>query len=90
MQGFDSEVKTWGFTKERDNLYKCGKGDPKKHFASKSDCKAFPWGGLCQGNANPDWWWRGSARVSGEDNMKSYIAGKQSLYVGMGTYADCC
>lgn len=88
MQGFDSEVKTWGFTKERDNLYKCGKGDPKKHFASKSDCKAFPWGGLCQGNANPDWWWRGSARVSGEDNMKSYIAGKQSLYVSMDIYSN--
>jgi len=89
MGGFGSQAKQYGLTKERDNLYMCGAGNPKDHFAKKSNCAKFPWNGQCnKGAPNPAWWWGGAARVDGETKMMSYIAGGMSLYVSMDIYKN--
>lgn len=89
MYQFDQEAATWGLTKEADNLYKCGGGNPKKHFTQKaSSCEAFPWGGECTGSANHNWWWGGAAKLSGETAMMSFIANGQSLYVSLKVYSN--
>jgi len=89
MAIFDKSAKSWGLTKERDNLYKCGRGNPKNHFKKKSaGCGAFPWGGECKGQANPNWWWGGSVRVDGEKTMMSFLASGQSMYISMAVYRN--
>jgi len=89
MGQFDQEAQTWGLTKERDNLYKCGRGNPKNHFKKKSaGCGAFPWGGECTGQANTNWWWGGSVRVAGEKTMMSFLASGQSMYISMAVYQN--
>lgn len=72
-----------GIAMERYFPYKCGAGDPHKHFEEASaTCGAFPWGRACQErSAEASWMWGGASVVSGEDAMKSLISNSQSLYV---------
>jgi len=88
MHGFASGVTTTGLTKERDNLYKCGSGDPRKHFGNKNACKAFPWGGKCTGGPNTNWWWRGFATLNGENAMMTHMAKGMSMYISMAIYSN--
>jgi cathepsin B len=89
MNGFGSEAATWGLTKERDNLYRCGGGNPKKHFQhTTSTCEAFPWAGECTGQANSAWWWGGAARVDGESSMQTFLASGQSMYISIKVYSN--
>jgi len=89
MNQFASEASSHGLTKERDNLYKCGGGNPKKHFSqTAANCNSFPWGGSCSGTANPAWWWGGAAMINGEDSMKSFLANGQALYVSIKVYSN--
>merc|ERR1719247_3348165 len=58
MNGFSANAARWGLTKEMDNKYGCGGGNPKNHFTQKpANCKVFPWGGACAGSPNPNWYW---------------------------------
>jgi len=89
MNQFASEASTWGLTKERDNLYRCGGGDPKKHFQhTTSTCDNFPWAGECTGQANAAWWWGGAARIDGESSMKTFLASGQSMYISIKVYSN--
>merc|ERR1740138_1148407 len=89
MNQFGEEAATWGLTKERDNLYRCGGGDPKKHFQhTTSTCDAFPWAGACTGQANSAWWWGGAARIDGETSMKTFLASGQSMYISIKVYSN--
>jgi len=89
MNQFSAEASTWGLTKERDNLYRCGGGDPKKHFQhTTSTCDAFPWAGECTGQANSAWWWGGAARIDGESSMKTFLASGQSMYISIKVYSN--
>merc|ERR1719181_1517808 len=52
MTQFGEECSSWGITRERDNPYQCGGGNPQHHFSQQSaNCDNFPWGGTCSGNA---------------------------------------
>merc|ERR1719321_2245700 len=89
MPHFDSECKSWGITKERDNQYQCGGGNSLDHFTQQSaTCDQFPWGGSCSGDANPNWWWAGSVGVTGEADMKVMLNRGQSMYVSMKCYKN--
>jgi cathepsin B len=89
MNQFADEASTWGLTKERDNLYRCGGGDPKKHFQhTTSTCDNFPWAGSCTGQANSAWWWGGAARIDGESSMKTFLASGQSMYISIKVYSN--
>eukprot|EP00933_Yihiella_yeosuensis_P047626 TRINITY_DN434_c0_g1_i2.p1 TRINITY_DN434_c0_g1~~TRINITY_DN434_c0_g1_i2.p1 ORF type:complete len:860 (-),score=204.77 TRINITY_DN434_c0_g1_i2:141-2720(-) len=89
MGSFDAGASKWGLTKEKDNLYKCGGGNPKNHFEQKTGgCKKFPWGGQCTGKAQSDWHWGGAVRISGEEDMMSYVANGYTLYASLDVYAN--
>merc|ERR1719201_2121024 len=88
MYGFSGNAARWGLTKEKDNKYKCGAGDPKKHFQQKSNCKKYPWNGQCSGSPQPDWWWGGFDKVTGESNMIAQLVDGKSMYVSMKVYSN--
>lgn len=84
-QGF----RTWGLTHERNNLYKCGGGNPKKHFEQRDvDCARFPWGGTCTGNADPKWLYGGAFGVDGELAMMVLLSQGFSLYGTLRVFDD--
>jgi hypothetical protein len=89
MHGFDSSARTWGLTHEKNNPYQCGSGNPLNHFDQvDATCEEFPWGGSCYGSSDPKWFWGGSASVSGEDIMMTYISEGFSLYASIDTYSN--
>jgi len=81
---------TAGLSKERDYPYRCGSGDPHKHFEQSSgDCDSYPWGAQCASNsAVPGWMYGGVSVVSGESSMMALIADGASLYATMDVYGN--
>jgi cathepsin B len=90
MDGLVSGVKgAGGLVKERDSPYKCGGGDPLKHFEESSGdaCKKAPWGGHCDPSQVNDAWKFGfPIRVSGEPNMCHILMTGNTLWVGFDVY----
>jgi len=80
-----------GIVKERQDLYKCGGGDPKKHFEESAEaCTQFPWGTTCKASslAVPSWKFEGVRRVDGEEDMMAMIAFGNTLYVSFDVYSN--
>mmetsp|Transcript_24548 Transcript_24548/g.54656 ORF Transcript_24548/g.54656 Transcript_24548/m.54656 type:complete len:674 (-) Transcript_24548:195-2216(-) len=79
-----------GIIRERDVPYKCGGGDPMKHFVEESAaCDAYPWGAQClAGVINPNWHWGGAARLKGSDDMRLAIAQGHSIYATLAVYTS--
>jgi len=79
-----------GISKERDYPYRCGGGDPKKHFEEESlDCESPPWGAPCASNsAEPGWLYGGIVKVEGEKSMMALIAEGYSLFVSVDVYEN--
>lgn len=88
MANFDAQVKARGFTKDRDNSYKCSGGSALLHFIMGNKCKKYPWEGKCTGTANPNWWYGGMIRVRGEPDMKQMLVQGYSMYVSMDVYSN--
>merc|ERR1719215_313964 len=89
MGAFTKSANLWGLTAEKENLYRCGGGNALNHFTQTSGtCDAYPWGGYCSGSPRAEWFWGGSASVTGADAMATYLQNGLSLYASFTVYSN--